>query len=305
MIYITNNTCTQHNIVKETYDIYTFFYINNVISYSFDESTYDTINIHITESRDLDNTNKLYFILEYNYPSRDAFAHWVYESAIYLELFIILKKRYNNLKLLLQTRHNFKKLFCNFFNISDDDIIYEIDTNNTNKCIFPSPISSLHLKNIDTIDIYREQINRFKNYILKFMNNVKNIEYTIMPRQSKENYKGNDRNYSFTDIINLFQNITSKTYHILNTDYIENLHTQISIVSSSKNVILSDGSALLVNNLFTHNSNILIIDKFTQNQAANYPKMSLLLKYISEINGNTLIYFNNDVEICNYLQTVI
>ena len=24
MIYITNNTCTQHNIVKETYDIYTF-----------------------------------------------------------------------------------------------------------------------------------------------------------------------------------------------------------------------------------------------------------------------------------------
>ena len=96
-----------------------------------------------------DNTN-YFFIFEHN---TSAIAHWVYESAIYLELFIKLKKKYGNIKLVISGKKVFKKLFLNIFNIFDDDILY-LDNNDSNKteipselssntCIIPSPISNL------------------------------------------------------------------------------------------------------------------------------------------------------------------
>ena len=79
---------------------------------------------------------------------------------------------------------------------------------------------------------------------------------------------------------------------ILNTDNINNIKDQIELVEKSENIIIPDGSALLINGLFGKNSNIYVCDRLvTQGQCQTYPYMKNIINSIQNINNNKIIYF--------------
>jgi hypothetical protein len=279
-------------IIDSIYKIYT---VNNVKECYCD---IDTWKIKLNENTDIINPH-IFFICEIH-PT--AVSHWVYESAVYLELFKLLKEKYVNIKLLIIGKKTFKTLFFNLFGISNEDVIYQdispqentyiIPYGNTaNICIFPSPISSQLCKSINSA--YSQQLIRLCNFFKKLdIENNYSIETLIMPRQKKENYVSNDRSIDLSHICDFFQ---KKNYNhsILNTDDITDLKQQIKLVRSSKYIILCDGAALALNLLFCSNKSFHIITRNSENQRQYYPMASLLIDTLCSFNNNKLVYFND------------
>ena len=128
-------TITDIDTDIDTVDIYRYKIVKNVISYTYE----DKWIINATNTKD--NTNETYYLI-IDTKFNDAFAHWVYESGLYLLLYNKLKKIYPNIKLHLGYNRKYKKIFCEYFNIFDSDIVYDFLPNNT--CIFPIPITGLN-----------------------------------------------------------------------------------------------------------------------------------------------------------------
>jgi hypothetical protein len=276
---------------KETEDvinigIYTYKTVNNVIKYEY--KNFDTWDITVDDANTLSDTKKSYYLI-IDAIFNDAFAHWVAESAIYLLLFIELKKIYPTIKLHLQSRRNFKQLICNHFGIHNDDIVLTIEP--TNICMFPLPISSLNKKTI--CDTYIKHLDFFIQYIHSTINNEdKQINILLMPRQIKENFIGNDRAYDISDISNKL--LDNDKNIILNTDTIHTFQEQIDIVSKSKNIILHGGSGYFVNGLISKNATLIVLDATHHiNQVCEYPKMAHLDHLIR---SNNIIH---DIPICS------
>ena len=81
-------------------------------------------------------------------------------------------------------------------------------------------------------------------------------------------------------------------HYILNTDTITDLKDQIDLIEKSENIIINDGSALLINGLFAKNSNIYVCERLvTQGQSNIYPPMKNIINSIQNINNNKIIYF--------------
>jgi len=120
--------------------IYEYCEINNVIKI---ESQFNKYTIHVGKMNSIDVSYYMCIDTLYN----DAFGHWVYESGIYLPLFLKIKQKYPSLKLYLNNYKNYKKIFCNYFDINDDDVVY--DLHNSNICIVPLPISSININKMD------------------------------------------------------------------------------------------------------------------------------------------------------------
>ena len=92
----------------------------------------------------------------------EAFAHWVFESAIYFDLFDKLKIQYPDIKINLKTKRDYKNLFFKFFEIQQDDIVYDIKENNI--CFFIKPIYSLCINSISEeyklyVDVLYQKLN--------------------------------------------------------------------------------------------------------------------------------------------------
>jgi len=260
------------DIYKEVIDLYEYRSVDNVITYDISSDYYNwDVYTHIHDS-----DNKIY-VLVIDCTYHDAFCHWVYESAIYLPLFNILKNKYPNIKLHLKGYKKYKELFCTHFNIVSADILYQLPSNNC--CIFPLPISCLNNK--DICNNYKAQVYKFINH---FKNNsaVKTIFILLMPRQVKENYKGNDRVYYTGDIETNIQHYDDS--YILNTDEVVVLSDQINIVNNSKNIILTAGSPYFVNGIFTNNSTIIVLDDLIISQINEFKKMGFLHNIISTNN---------------------
>ena len=95
---ITDN---EIDIVNE--DIYSYKIIKNVakVTPSFNKWTIETNQIYPSNYSYPSNDSSYYFIIDT--LLHDAFAHWVFESAIYLPLFLLLKEKYYpNLKLYIR-----------------------------------------------------------------------------------------------------------------------------------------------------------------------------------------------------------
>lgn len=227
-----------------TIDIYKLFKVENILEYSYEN--HNTWKITLDDDVKSNNEN-VYFIIDTFF--HDAFGHWVFESAIYLPVFKKLKESYPNLKLVLKEEKNYKKLFCKYFNIDENDIVYNIESNNTS--FFPSPITCFNDQVIT--EAYKSQIYKFREYFVD--NNDIKRDMLIMPRQTKENYKSNDRVHNIQYLLDKYKD---KAY-ILNTDEITNLKDQIELVQSSKNIILTEGSPFFVNSFFCKNKNIYSI----------------------------------------------
>jgi hypothetical protein len=279
MCEIRLNHNSEHNYI--IVDFTKIFLVNNVIKYSIDN--FNTWVIEHSFSELESNSIQYYFIIDTTIS--EAFSHWVFESAIYLPLFKELKEIYPNLKLVLKEKRDFKTLFCNYFNITNDDIVYEILSNNIS--LFPAPISCWNERSISSE--YITLILKFRDFfLLKNEIDIKN-ENIILPRQKKENFKGNDRSYDFSKLINKMQNNS----FILNTDAVEDLKYQIQAVQTSKNIFITEGSPFFVNGFFCTNKNIFIIDAYaTLDQEHSYPKLKFVYDLIR--NNNKVIVIKQD-----------
>jgi hypothetical protein len=236
----------------QTLSIYKYKVVANVKDYSYIDYDKWLININYDDNKE-DGTHH-YLIIDTLH--NDAFGHWVYESAIYLLLFIQLRRLYPKIKLHLQCHKEYKRMFYEHFGIDKTDVSLELKPNNI--CIFPLPITA-HNKNTICQD-YIAQVDAFCSYIWSSVptNVNKNISILLMPRQTKENYVGNDRAYNIEDIYSNLDKVPNTV--VLNTDNIKTLQDQIELVNSSKNIILHGGAAYFFNGMISNNANLVVLD---------------------------------------------
>jgi len=225
------------------------------------------------------NNNSITYILLIESNYHQAFAHWVLEMAIFLPYYHKLKEILGgSLKIFIINKpyRSYKKLFLNYFNICDDDIIYcneELKHNDYNEKWFKRFNVTLPKNNIcitvpfvlvNFLPITKCQIEEddFTNRISNFQQffNIdeiieQDIEWLFFPRASKENYGPNDRYINYTSITNFLKDKNHIVYDTIET---QNLIDQIRLVKRAKNLILDPTSSFLVNGLFCRNTNIYL-----------------------------------------------
>jgi hypothetical protein len=271
-----------------------FFKITNVESYEF--CTIESFIVQINEVPSTENNDE-YFIIDTLY--NEAVSHWVYESSIYLEAFNYLYKINNNIKLHLKTMKNYKKIICNYFGISENCIVYDIDSSKPNTCYFPKYSKSTNMHLVDTnyimnIDKLYESFN--KNTI----SSQKSVDICLLPRQSKENYVTNDRIISVNLLIDYLNNSKKYSFDILESDRIDRFIDQIERVKAASIIILSDGAALSINGIFCKDKKILVIGNFSLDQEKHHPRGKFIATKIRE--QNEVFYFDNQEGVLKYLE---
>lgn len=268
--------------------------VENVCSYKFCEATFEKWLIECTPLPINEEAKSVYLAIDLAFP---AFAHWVFESAIFLPYFTKLKEQYPNIKVHFSIKRDFKILFCKLFNIEENEIAYTISF--PNKFIFPKPLGSLNKKTIDPI--HRSLIYDFFIIFKKYIPTTNTIYSDIvLPRQKKENLVSNDSSQELLYTINKFKE-KKINFLILHTDYIIDIQDQIKILSQCNNITLVDGSALLVNMLFVKSKVFHVaVRHMTQGQAENYPQMAYIFECSKLLNNNIVNYYPSERVHCEF-----
>jgi hypothetical protein len=323
-IFITDETpqtdCIDIEIVSNIYKIYK---VNNAKSYEYLMSDFKTWSIQLHRSPLdecpqqplLHSPTEYYFILETAY-AKDAFGHWVFEAGIHIPCYLALKQKYPSLKLVLSIPKTFKRLFCDFFGIPQEDIVYcgieedivvyreiQLPSSESNVCFFPSPIVSHNVKELHPH--FPVLLNSFFD-LFDYTEVPPSCDWLILPRQTKENYKGNDRSVPLLKIINFFEK-KKIDHRVLHTDTITDIRQQMDILRSAKNIILTDGAGFYVNSMFVKNKNIINIDIFCKSQNAynTYPHLRNLYLTIVNKNNNQVQYIETEEDCIQALNAEI
>ena len=275
-------------------DLVTYkMYEAHLVDQYFFPNTFDRWVVDIADHGFEEKPTSTYLIVEL--IGSGAFAHWVFEVAIYLPLFLLLKKEIPLLKLAFPVtqytpRRTYKTLFCSFFGIASTDVVYELPPT-PKQCIFVSPIAALNNK--DYVTMFNLQISHFFREIQHRSSTAELCyDFVILPRQTKENF--GDKHSTLTQIIDFLKNHNKKIF-VLNTDEITDLKEQIYALSRTKHVIVTDGSAFLVNGLLCREKVISVVTGIvTPVQCELYPKMKCIRDHITEHNANEYRYFENE-----------
>jgi hypothetical protein len=149
-------------------------------------------------------------------------------------------------------------------------------------------------------DDYKLYASIFIEKLTVSMNSTeKTNQFIILPRQSQQNSTApsGSRVNDCHDIIKNIQNAV-----ILNTDNVTSLYQQIQLVASSKNIIVSDGSAFLFNGLLSSNSTIIVLGDIVISQANDHPKMMFFMDFIKKNNHVVFItYIHGNFNNCSFL----
>jgi hypothetical protein len=293
---LTESTQESELCKKLLLDETTFFIVSNVINFEFSDKTFDSYTCQLAAPSETDASTQFYLNIELVY--HEAFAHYFYESVIYILFFKQLKELYPNMKLLMRKPKQFKHHFCELFGIQPDEIAYSIETAK-NKVLFPSPESCLNKK---------EASSNWKTLVgnlFTFFSNIYAPQYSpckvlILPRQVKENFWGNPRDLPLQHILSYAYD---KNAEVLHTDTIKSFYEQIGIIRSAKRIIITDGSPLLVNGLFGEKKEFYIVDEMTIYQSTNYLKYAFILECIQKLNENTLHYYKDESACLSFLQS--
>jgi len=290
---LSDNSLCDHLIVNNFFKV---FQVKNVLDYAYnDKKTHHAIQISFNKpSADL--TVDHYFVIDNHL--NEAFGHWVFESAIYLPIYNILRKTYPSLKLVLKCPKVYKKIFTAFFGITD--IVYTIDKTKSNLCFFPSPISSLTIN--DCSPTNRAQLTDFMIhfYTYKLPQQVpeEKYDFLIMPRQKRENYAPNDRIIDYSPICNFFESSKAYSYKIFHTDDVTDLNQQIRYIRNSKHIIVTDGSPLFCNMLFGTQKTFYVLDgTLSFLHTYEHPKNTYIVKMAKNIFQHKIIYVKQSVMI--------
>jgi hypothetical protein len=198
-------------------------------------------------------------------PHHESFGHWVFDSAICLP-----DIRRDGKKLILSTPKVYKRLFCEHFGFDSKDIIYD-----ARACTSPMSL----LVNPPPVD-YAERLGALRAMFTSSV--TPDVDFVVLPRQTKENYAPNDRPCPLTPFLDVFR---SRSHRIVHTDTITTLQTQIDLVNSGRTVIVTDGSPALVNAMFCTGKVIYVVrDGLIESQMLKFPMMALLVAEIRKTN---------------------
>lgn len=198
-------------------------------------------------------------------PHQGAFAHWVFDSAIRLP-----ELRRNGKKIVLSVPRDYKRLFCDYFGFEAKDITYDVRAHRSPMLLVRDP---------PTAD-YASRISSFRALFSSSV--TPDVDFVILPRQTKENYSPNDRPCPLTPFLDVFR---SRSHRIVHTDTITSLQTQIDLVNSGRTVIVTDGSPALVNGMFCSGKVIYVVRAdMLENQSVMYPGIALILAEIRKKN---------------------
>jgi hypothetical protein len=258
----------------ETCGSYKYVSYKNV--YNFQHCNFDSYHIYTNPSI-IGEPSAYYLILVTSFS--ESFFHCISECAIYVLLYIDLKKRFPLLKIIFKTKFPYHKQLLDLFGISENDVVYSIH-NYDNVCFFPLPISALNQKSIS--NDYILYVENFINHITNSVDvDSKTTDVLILPRQKEYNSpsQSGSRIHDCSDIITRIP-----TAKILHTDKMSSIKEQIELVKSSKTIILSDGSAFLFNGLLAINSTIIVLGDMVISQAKDYEKMNFYMEFIKKNN---------------------
>ena len=217
-----------------------------------------------------------------------AFAHWVFESAIFLPYV----KNFPTARLLVNAnpKRDYKHLFFKLFDIHADMVEYIDNVGNEeniyqnipkdNICIITRSFT-LHRTSNTSLDTYMDILMKFRNLI--DVETPKYTEHLFLPRNTTQNYICNDRVIDYTKIMNL---LSGKEYISYNTMETNDFKKQIKLVSGAKNIYLDYGSNFQVNGFFSKQSTIYCINKIEGQ--LRFPFLAAIINSIEK--ENTVIY---------------
>lgn len=267
------------------------FKIDNVTDYAFflDDFAgaikcgwiYQSDNAQKDKTSPVQDNVQAYFIIDTT--SHEAFSHWIGESAIYLPVFKKLKETLPMMKLVLKGPKDYKKLFLQVFDIHESDICYSIEAK-SNFVIFP-PIMCKNEKEVNN-ELFEKLLRSFMKDVqtrcgISTVPRLGKSEILFLPRQTKENYKCNDRIILNSNEISRY--VTSIGGHILHTDYIKDYKEQYNKLINSKIVILDLGSSFYVNGLFINDSDIIVLSNGDELEKV-YPKFKTMYDIVQQQN---------------------
>ena len=285
------------NTDKDLFDFndYSMHKVHNVISYEHDQINYNGWNIVQSDILEHEILKDLTYYLIIDTKEKNATGHWIYECALYLPIFLDLKKIYPNIKIVLLEKRSYKKLFIEHFGISMSDIVY-IDVERpllkNNICFFP--IAEFALNEPNLTPIYIKYIDRFYDMFVQPITRSCNDNIILcLPRQKLENYGPNDRSYDTTDIENFIKE--KDIGLVVNTDTIETLEQQMYLIRNSANIVLTDGAPSTFNPMFASSSVIYICDNNTLRQRQIFKKLDYIFQRHMMRNKLVYIHKSNNV----------
>jgi hypothetical protein len=226
--------------------------------------------------------SQVYFCVDTIY--NETWPHWVDESAIYLHLFHKIKEIYPSLKLFSLKKKLFKIPMYRTFDISEEDVVFTIDTNK-NKFVFPHYIS---LADHRLPFLFMKHMSNFYKYITqKCPTKQKDIDILYLPRGTKENSKGTDRTIPVQPaLIDFLSGMPNAK--ILYTDDTQNMIDQWDTVKRAKVIIVNEGGNHGINGFFAENSKIIVLGG--HGCGAHFQNPSPALMYYDSINRGNKYY---------------
>jgi hypothetical protein len=228
---------------------------------------------------------QIYIVIDTKF--HDAFGHWFFECAIWIEKIKFILDKYPDAKILLASKKGFKIQILDFYGISPSQTATEIEVKNYT--VFLRPCTALN----DLVD-HEYFSNLLNDFSIKFNELAKATNFSndilLMPRQKVENFVFNDRQIDTSDLEILIAELENSL--IFNTDYSPNFLHQIKEIQSSKIILLVDGSAFLVNGFLARNSVIIVLgDNLVPEQRKIYSKKQLICNHIER--NNAVMYINS------------
>jgi len=266
----------------------------NVLHYKY-KSCQSILTIQISPiDENIQNQKEIYYI--FDCPGEDALLHWLVECFIFYPIFLKLKLEYPTIKILTKNTKRYVRNLFNFVNINDE-IKYNIESPN-NICFF-SPIISLNdlHKNrelfVKYVKLYIDDVNiRLSTTVLE------NNKILLLPRNSKDNYKANER--IIPGIQLLEDKIIDMGGVVLNTYDINNISLQFAIIKHSDIIIMDYGSSFFFNTLFVKNKTIIVLDnyRYSSDQINNFYSMKHLYELINEKNKVIIVTTTDCISNC-------
>lgn len=225
--------------------------------------------------------------------NQNAFAHWVFENFVYLHHFFEIKQAFPRCKIVIYEKKDYKYLFLCSNGVAREDIVdaSEIDfqyqtlakepltvKDSGANLVFVHPYLSLNNKTLS--DFHLRAIASYHKEI-RALSKEKTIPILYLPRGSKENFQGLDRQYVIQDSLKEFVLGVGGTvfYTDENTDY----KKQVEIVRSAKIILCDYGSNLWVNGFFSEDAHIVFLN-IGWRQEYIYPYYTYLYSLIHDSN---------------------
>jgi hypothetical protein len=238
------------------YKVYQAENVSKLIAVDLDNYGVDRINFGwdiLCSKEPLEGDVEYYFCVDGVYDT--AFAHWIFESAYLLPLFLKLKKMIPSLKLYEFAKRKYKSSMYKAFGIDEKDIVSTIE-NPRNIFFFPKHGSLAD--HSDVAEFMRDIRIFYDSLVSKTKNQQKDIDILYLPRGTLENFPGNDRKVQFQE--NLMEFVRSQPNSLVYmTDTTENMIDQIEMVRRAKVILLDYGSNFEYNGFFAEESRIVVL----------------------------------------------